>query len=118
MEERLIIKEMIDSPLAVSSEKGKPIYERLQKNINNNIFTIIDFSGIKSLTTAFLNVAIGELYRTGTSKNLNKQVKIDTSTLTPSQFKKIKLVMENSKTKYNKGLKKNIDEVTLYGESH
>ena len=117
MEERLYISELIKSDLAVSSEKASIVFNKLQKNLKWNVSTIISFSGIKSLTTAFLNVAIGELYRYEKKDTLNKYISIDVSTLSKLQIDKVKMVMDNSRTKYNSELKKKIDEVTLHGET-
>lgn len=116
MEERLIISKLIGSNLAVSSEKASIVFEKIQSNIASNIYTTVDFTGIKSLTTAFLNIAIGELYRFKDKDTLNKLISIDVTTLSKLQFEKVKLVMENSREKYNSTLKKKIDEVTLHGQ--
>lgn len=117
MEERLYISKLIQSDLAVSSEKASIVFDKIQNNLKTSTFTIIDFSGIKSLTTAFLNVAIGELYRYEKKETLNQYINIDVNTLSKFQFNKVKLVMDNSRTKYNSNLKKKIDEVTLHGET-
>ena len=117
MEERIHINKLIDSDLAVSSEKASIVFSRIQENMKANTTTILDFSGIKSLTTAFLNVAIGELYRYEKKETLNKYISIDVDTLSKLQFNKVKLVMDNSRSKYNSDLKKKIDEVTLHGET-
>ncbi|MDT2703675.1 STAS-like domain-containing protein [Enterococcus dongliensis] len=117
MEERIYINKLIDSDLAVSSEKASIVFSKIQENMKANTTTILDFSGIKSLTTAFLNVAIGELYRYEKKETLNQYISIDVDTLSKLQFNKVKLVMDNSRTKYNSDLKKKIDEVTLHGET-
>ena len=119
MEERLIIKDVIGSTLAVSSEKAMTVFDKIKSNINSEIVTIVDFSDIKSLTTAFLNVAIGELYRLVDNRDtLNKLVRIDVTTLSAVQFEKVKLVMNNSRSKYSTSLKRRIDEVTLHGDTN
>lgn len=114
---KLVVREVIGSPLAVSSERAYPVFDMLLKNINNDEKTIIDFSNIKSLTTAFLNVAIGELYRVESRETLNTLLKIDTTTLSLVQFDKVKMVMDNSRKKYGVELEEKIDEVTLHGHN-
>ena len=99
------------------SIKANGIYQEVIDILNKAGKTVIDFSGIKSLTTAFLNVAIGELYRYEKKDTLNKYISIDVSTLSKLQIDKVKMVMDNSRTKYNSELKKKIDEVTLHGET-
>lgn len=118
MDKRIVIKNIIESDLAVSSEVGQKVLKTIETNIGNNISMDIDFTGIKSLTTAFLNVAIGELYKDRNREDLNKYVKIDARTLTRLQAQKVKMVMDNSREKYSTSLKKKIDEVALHGESN
>lgn len=115
--ERLVVHEVINSSLAVSSEKAQLVFNKIRNNIDKKIVTVIDFSNIKSLTTAFLNVAIGELYKLESRDELNKLVTIDSKTLSTLQKEKVKMVMTNSRDKYSKGMKKKFDEVALHGET-
>ena len=108
--ERIVVRDIIKTELAVTSEKAEYLRSTFETKIKNKEPIIIDFSNIKNLTTAFLNVAIGELYRVGTPEELNKYIKIDGKTLTPVQFQKVKLVMDNSKRKISQKI---IDEVSL-----
>lgn len=108
--ERIIVKDIIKTDLAVTSDKANYLRSVFEDKIKRNEAIIIDFSNIKSMTTAFLNIAIGELYKLGTPEELNQYVKIDTKTLTSVQFQKVKLVMENSKRKISQ---EKIDEVSL-----
>lgn len=115
MEEKIIINKIINSNLAVSSDKAKVVFDKISNNLDNQVISIIDFSELKSLTTAFLNVAIGELYKNNKIDILNMYIKIDTSTLSAFQFDKIKLVMDNSRKKYNQEFDRRINEVTIDG---
>lgn len=114
---KLVVKDVIESNLAVSSEKAEKVFEILQHNVKSKTETTVDFSEIKSLTTAFLNVAIGELYRIEDREILNNFITIDPSTLSTLQKQKVKLVMENSRDKYSKSYAKRIEEVTIHGEA-
>lgn len=107
------IKDVLKTDLAVGDEKGKYIFSLIQNSMSDGKEVVIDFSGITSLTTAFLNYAIGELYTLKSPEELNKLIKIDGKSLTVSQRKKVKMVMENSKNKINQDV---IDEVSNYGE--
>lgn len=108
--ERIIVKDIIKTDLAVTSNKASYLKTIFEEKISKREEFIIDFSNIKNMTTAFLNIAIGELYKVGTPEELNKYIKIDTSTLTTVQYQKVKLVMENSKRKISQEM---IDEVSL-----
>lgn len=72
---RIIVKDIIGSEKAVSSEKGEIVFIEIKKNLENNIFVELDFTGISLMTTAFLNAAIGQLYSQYSSDQLNKLLK-------------------------------------------
>jgi hypothetical protein len=58
----ILIKDVIDSELAVSTENGIKIFELVDSYLQNKEKVQLDFSGIKIMITAFLNAAIGSLY--------------------------------------------------------
>jgi hypothetical protein len=72
----LKIKELINRDIAVSSDDGDFVYEQIVKCINEKCVAELDFSGINILTTAFLNSAIGQLYNTYSSEQLNTSLKL------------------------------------------
>lgn len=110
---RLIIKELIKTNLAVSSEKGNYVKDVIEKKFRNEIPVKLDFTGIDTITTSFLNSAVGDLYLLGNPQKLNQLIKIDANTLKPSQKKKVSMVMQNSKMKVNQ---KKFDEAIIHGE--
>lgn len=111
---RLIIKDIIKTNLAVSAAKAQYIEELLKEKVDNQEEVILDFSGIRSLTSAFLNIGVGKLY--GTQKEQYEQtIKIDETTLTPLQLSKYELVLENSSSKRSENYSAKIDEVILRG---
>lgn len=95
----LKITEAINSDLAVSSDDAVVVENLLLKKIEEKEQVTLDFTGIDTLTTAFLNVAIGTLYARFDPTTLNAYIKIDGKTLTALQRDKVRLVMENAKTK-------------------
>ncbi|MGK4184970.1 STAS-like domain-containing protein [Pediococcus pentosaceus] len=103
MKERTLnIRDEIKTPLAVTSDKAKHIFESLSFAVSNDEVIYVDFSGIETLTTAFLNIAIGQLYSISDRNILNEHIKIIGKSLTPLQRKKVQLVMDNAKTKLSK----------------
>ena len=63
--QHLIVKNIIDSDLAVSSDDGKKVYQ-----------VELDFQGITIVITAFLNMAIGKLYQDFNGDFLNLHLKL------------------------------------------
>lgn len=64
MEEPLIIRvyEVIGSGFCVASGDGEKIFERIQATINAHKKVVLSFLNVTTLTSAFLNTAIGQLY--------------------------------------------------------
>lgn len=70
------VKDIIQSKIAVSPEKGKLLYEYLFAHIDGENHVKLSFEGIDDLTTAFLNKAIGNLYNHFSSEKLNRYLSI------------------------------------------
>lgn len=96
---RIIVKDLINSSSATSPEKATPLYNLIVQSINNAEQVSIDFSNLTTITTAFFNSSIGKLYSAYSADTLNKFVTLDGTTLTKLQFDKLKLVMQNAKSK-------------------
>lgn len=74
--QQLNIREIISRETAVSSDDGEIVYENIIKCIEGDQVAELDFSNISILTTAFLNSAIGQLYNTYSSEQLNNCLKL------------------------------------------
>lgn len=76
--EHLIIKDIIKSELAVSTEKGNEVFELVDSFLQKNEKVELDFAGITIMITAFLNAAIGRLYsnKAYTKDFLNEHLKL------------------------------------------
>lgn len=117
MEERLVIQEILKTNLAVSADKAQYISKLLQEKIDEETPVILDFSGIRSLTTAFLNIAVGQIYGKLDKVKYDKYVKVDRNSMSALQFNKYNLVLDNSKAKRSKDYSNKISEVILHGYS-
>lgn len=113
--ERIVIRDIIKTDLAVTADKAQYLFQLLASKIKEENPVLLDFTDIRILTTAFLNIAIGELYRVEKSEILNKYISFDMDTMTNLQFSKIKMVMSNSKEKLSKKQEEEIEEVILHG---
>ena len=54
--------EVVGSPLCVASGDGQKIYARLASIIKQERSVVLSFRNVSTLTSAFLNAAIGQLY--------------------------------------------------------
>ena len=73
---KLKIRDIINRETAVSSDDGEIVYNMIVNCIKENSIAELDFSHITILTTAFLNSAIGQLYNTYSSDQLNTSLKL------------------------------------------
>lgn len=98
MMNRINIRELLDSPSALTREQGEIVYNYLIDKISKKETVILDFSEIESLITPFLNIAIGKLYKTFTSEELNQYLSIEN--IPASKKATLKIVIENAKRFY------------------
>lgn len=59
---KINVKEIIKSDIASAVEDAIKIKELILKELNDGEFPTIDFTGIETITPAFVNLAIGDLY--------------------------------------------------------
>lgn len=74
----LIVREVIDSTIAVATDAGGKVYNGLVEAFGDDEKIRLDFEGISIISTAFLNAAIGQLYSEGkyNSDFLNTHLKL------------------------------------------
>jgi len=56
------IFEVVGNPLCVASGDGQKVYERLAAALKDGRSVSLSFHNVSTLTSAFLNAAIGQLY--------------------------------------------------------
>jgi hypothetical protein len=79
----------------VSSDEGDKINDIINQLLKEYEVVELDFSDIKLLTTAFLNAAIGQLYKDYTSEKLSARLKL--TNVTPDDAFRFKLVTNRAK---------------------
>lgn len=99
----------------VTSEEGLPIFEQIIETLKSGEKVELDFSDMTFLTTAFLNVVIGTLYKDYTSDNL-KEILI-LKGVSPDTAVRIKKVTDNAKAFYadQEKFDKSVQEA-IYGD--
>jgi hypothetical protein len=84
---------------AVSAEDGEKIFIKIKEALSKEIKVILNFINIEILTSAFLNTAIGQLYKDFPSDFLRDFVKA--SNLLPEDKDILKAVLERANEYYN-----------------
>lgn len=73
----LMIKDIIGSDIASDNEQGDLIFDEIVSGVDNHEKQIfLDFSDLKLITTAFLNNAIGKLYKKYNMQELKGLLKV------------------------------------------
>lgn len=93
------IHDIVGSNIAVTAKSGQQVFDEIKDYVKEDEPVVLDFSGVDTLTTAFLNTSIGQLYDLKSGEELRELVKLQKNTISESHRKKIVLVLSNSKEK-------------------
>lgn len=114
---KIKVSEHITMKQAVTPDEGAKIYDMIMSSISSGDTPVeLDFSDIDVMTTAFLNVAIGTLYKDFTSEELTQLVNLES--LSADQVIRVKQVTNNAKAFYanREEFDKNVENA-LYGKN-
>ena len=93
------VNDFVSRNKGVTPDEGQPIYDKLMELFKEGNHAVLDFDGVEITTTAFLNVAVGNLYRTYTSEELKEVLSF--AHVSDSTAFKIKEVTNNAKACYS-----------------
>ncbi len=111
MEYRIDVFNVIGGALCIEADDGQIIYENIQRAFTNGTKIIISFKNIEIVTTAFLNTAIGQLYRDYTREEIISRISFED--ISDDVKVKIKRVNQTAKLFYEdpERLKRTLKEV-------
>ena len=92
------VNDLVSCNKGVTPDEGQPIYDKLIGIFRDGNRAVLDFDGVEMMTTAFLNVVIGNLYRTYTSDDLKGMLSF--AHVSDSTAFRIKKVTDNAKAFY------------------
>jgi hypothetical protein len=95
MESKVDIARVVDSPFCVAIDDGNVVHDRIAKLIAEGNIAVVSFSGVKRLTTAFLNAAIGQLYNEFSAEQIRTGLRV--ADASQDQLRLIKRVVDNAK---------------------
>ena len=108
------INDYITLNQGITSEEGEPIYKMIVDSLSKEEDVTLDFQDVTFLTTAFLNVVIGTLYKDYTSEQL--QSKLHVLNINDESAARSKKVTTNAKSFYGDEDKFNeIVDSSIYG---
>jgi hypothetical protein len=91
----LNVFEIVGSPLCVASDDGQRVYDRIASAFKEEMNVTVSFLNISSLTSAFLNAAIGQLYGSFTEDQIRSRLKV--KDMQPDDLALLKRVVETAK---------------------
>lgn len=96
----------------VEAEDGQKVFELIVKAFSDNKKVTLSFQNIEMLTTAFLNTAVGQLYKDYQEQHIRENLKV--SDISESGKVALKRVVDTAKLYYKdpEALKRSIDEIS------
>ena len=92
---KISIFEVVGSPLCVASGDGQKVYERLNATLETDREVVLSFHNVTTLTSAFLNAAIGQLYGIFSEEQIRAQLKVED--MEQDDLALLKRVVDNAK---------------------
>lgn len=91
----LSMLEIVGSPVCVSSADGQRVYDRLAVAIRGGRKVVLSFHNVTTLTPAFLNSSIGQLY--GEFNESDLRTHLNLVDIEPTDLALVKRITENAK---------------------
>ena len=91
----IFIFEVVGSPLCVASSDGQKVYDRIAAALKADREVALSFRNVTTLTSAFLNAAIGQLYEAFSEKQIRSKLKVED--MEQDDLALLKRVVDNAK---------------------
>lgn len=92
---RISIYEVVGSSLCVASDDGQKVFERLSIAFKTDRNVVLSFLNVTTLTSAFLNAAIGQLYGQFSEEKIRALLKVEDAE--QEDLALLKRVVDNAK---------------------
>lgn len=102
---------IVGNPFCVDAEDGHKVYAILQKALKEGKKVSISFQNVEMLTSAFLNTAIGQVYRDFNEETVKNSLSAEH--LSPEDMSLLKRVTDTAKLYYKdpERLQKSINDI-------
>ena len=112
----LSIFEVVGSPLCVASDDGQRVHDRVAAALKEGSDVTVSFLNVSSLTSAFLNAAIGQLYGSFTENEIRSKLKV--KDMEPDDLALLKRVVETAKQYFKDPKRFNNAVEEVIGDGH
>jgi transcriptional regulator len=101
----------IGDVFAVEAEEGQKVYALIKKAFDNGNKVVLSFLNVEMMTTAFLNTAVGQLYKDYTEENIKERMQVQD--ISESGKVSLKRVVDTAKLFYKDpdALKRSINDI-------
>jgi hypothetical protein len=89
------VYEIVGSALCVASEDGQRVYDRIAPSLREGRSASLSFRNVTSLTSTFLNAAIGQLYGLLSEKEVRERLRV--YDLEPNDLALLERVVDTAK---------------------
>ncbi len=89
------VYEVVGSALCVASDDGQKVHDRIAAALHESRNVALSFRNVKSLTSAFLNAAVGQLYGTFTEEQVKANLQV--VDMEPDDLGLLKRVVDRAK---------------------
>lgn len=110
----LFVFEIVGTPVCVASDDGQRVHDRIAAALKEGRSATLSFLHVSSLTWAFLNAAIGQLYGSFTEDQIRSKLKV--KNIEPDDLALLKRVVETAKQyfkdpkRFNKAVQEAIED--------
>ena len=98
--------EVVGGPLCVASNDGQKIYDRIAAALKADRQVELSFHKVTTLTAAFLNAAIGQLYGTFSEEQIRSRLKV--KDVESDDLALLKRVVDNAKLYFKDPLRRRL----------
>ena len=112
----LSVFEVVGSPLCVASDDGQRVHDRVAAALKEGSDVTVSFLNVSSLTSAFLNAAIGQLYGSFTENEIRSKLKV--KDMEPDDLALLKRVVETAKQYFKDPKRFNNAVEEVIGDGH
>jgi len=88
----------VGDSFCVEAEDGQKVFEMIKKALAENRKVTLSFLNVEMLTTAFLNTAVGQLYRDFPEDEIRENLKVEN--ISQSGLVSLKRVVDTAKLYY------------------
>jgi hypothetical protein len=97
-ETKIDIYNIVGEAFCVEADDGEKVYKRIKTAFEINRKVLLSFLNVKMLTTAFLNTAVGRLYKDYDEQFIKENLRVEN--MTESGLVSLKRVVDTAKLYY------------------